>query len=197
MTIDYAGSRGRSTHRWLVASTGLLFTTLLLLFASDVQAQGSIGVEGRAGVTFPQGDLSDAGAESGLSFGVEVLAGIQRNLTAYVGAHRHAFNCEDACRLRLGNNPTSTGVGAGLKYIVQSPGDVLTWVRGGVIAQTLESETRSSSREIGFELGIGADLPVAPRFYLVPNLGFLSHDGGGGVTASFFTFGLGAHYHLR
>jgi hypothetical protein len=186
--------RNDSTTRWLPASL-LLALSALWIFAAEAQAQVGLGVEGRAGVTFPQGDLSDAGAEAGLSFGAELQANFQRNLTAYVGFHRHAFNCEDACT--LGNDPRSTGIGAGLKYIFHAPGDALAWARGGIVANTFESDTRSSDREIGFELGVGADMPIAPRLYLVPNIGFISHGAGGGLKANFFTLGIGAHYHLR
>lgn len=180
--------------RWMPVPAALALSTFLLL-PGEAQAQMGLAVEGRAGVTFPQGDLSDRGAEAGLSFGAELQANIQRNLTAYVGFHRHAFNCDNPCT--LGNDPRSTGIGAGLKYIVHSPGDVLAWARGGIVANTFESSNRASDREIGFELGVGADMPIGQRLYLVPNLGFISHDAGAGLKANFFTLGVGVHYHFR
>jgi hypothetical protein len=168
------------------------------LFAGEAEAQMGLAVEGRAGVTFPQGDLSDAGAEAGLSLGAELQVNFQRNMTAYLGFHRHAFNCDNGCG-DMGNNPESTGIGAGLKYVVHNPGDVLAWVRGGIVANTFGTDAGTGDREIGFELGVGADLPVAHRLYLVPNLGFVSHSTGRGFPdkATFFTLGLGVHYHLR
>jgi hypothetical protein len=171
----------------------------LWLFPGEAQAQMGLGAEGRVGVTFPQGDLSDRGAEAGLSFGAELQANFHPRMTAYLGLQRHSFNCDNDCT--LGDNPRSQGIGAGLKYIIHNPGDVLAWARGGVVAHTYSNDERTGDREIGFELGVGADLPVAERLYLVPNIGFVSHNAGSGFgalsKANFFTLGVGVHYHLR
>jgi hypothetical protein len=181
---------------WL--PTIALAIAALGLFAGEAQAQMGLAAEGRVGVTFPQGDLSDAGAEAGLSFGAELQANFHTNLTAYLGLHRHSFNCDNGCG-DLGDNPRSTGIAAGLKYIFHNPGDVLAWGRGGIVANTFGTDAGSGSREIGFELGLGADVPVAHRLYLVPNVGFVSHDTGRGSPdkVNFFTLGVGVHYHLR
>lgn len=168
---------------------------LLMTFAGEADAQVRLAAEGRAGVTFPQGDLSDAGAETGLSVGAEVQMTFQPNLTAYLGLHRHAFTCDDECTRGLGDSPTSTGLALGLKYIVHSPGDAFLWGRGGLVANTLDD--RSSDREIGFELGVGVDMPIAPQLHLVPNIGFIGHSGGNDFSARFFTLGVGLHYHFH
>ena len=187
----------RPRGAWLPAIA--LAAASFFLVTGEAQAQMGLGAEGRVGVTFPQGDLSDGGAEAGLSFGAELQANFHPRMTAYVGLQRHSFNCENGCT--LGDNPRSQGIGAGLKYIVHSPGDVLGWVRGGVVAHTYSTDDRTGDREIGFELGVGADLPVAERLYLVPNIGFVSHNAGSGFgsfsKANFFTLGVGVHYHLR
>jgi hypothetical protein len=111
----------------------------LWLFAGEAQAQMGLGAEGRVGVTFPQGDLSDAGAEAGLSFGAELQVNFHPRMTAYLGLQRHSFNCENGCT--LGDNPRSTGIGAGLKYIFHNPGDVLAWGRGGIVANTFGNDS--------------------------------------------------------
>ena len=177
------------------AFTVALAAGLLTLFPGGGTAQTAFAVEGRAGVTFPRGDLSDAGAESGLSLGAEVKATFRPNLTAYLGLQRHAFSCEGPCP--PGTSPTSTGAGAGLKYIFHSPGDAHLWGRGGLVAHVLDTDDGSSDREIGFELGFGADMPLASRLSLVPDIGFVTHDAGRGFTAGFFTLGVGIHYHLN
>lgn len=173
----------------------ILAAGALWLFAGEAHAQVGLAVEGRAGVTFPQGDLSDADAGAGLSIGAELQANFHRNLTAYVGLHRHAFSCDSGCE--LGDSPRSTGLGAGLKYIFHSPGDALVWGRGGLVANTFGNDAVTGDREIGFEVGFGTDFPIAERLYLVPNVGFISHDAGGNFKANFFTLGLGLHYHIR
>lgn len=173
----------------------LVATATLLLVAGEAEAQIGFGVEGRAGVTFPSGDLSDRGAETGLTVGAELQANFHPNLTAYAGLHRHGFRCEDDCS--LGDNPRSTGIGAGLKFIFHNPGDVLWWGRGGVVGNTLSTDDGSSDRGIGFEAGVGADMPIGHRLYLVPNVGFISHDWGEGRKAAFFTLGVGLHLHIN
>ncbi|MEX1259174.1 MAG: hypothetical protein WEG36_16380 [Gemmatimonadota bacterium] len=167
----------------------------LMLFVGEAHAQVGLAVEGRAGVTFPTGDLSDAGAEAGLLLGAELQINFHPNLTAYVGFQRYTFGCDNDCS--LGNDPVSMGIAAGLKYIFHNPGDVLVWGRGGIVANTFDNDAGSGDREIGFELGVGADLPVATRLYLVPQIGFVSHAAGSNFQASFFTLGVGVHYHLR
>lgn len=166
-----------------------------LLAGQDAHAQMGIGVEARAGVALPLGDLSDAGAEAGLSLGAELHLNVHRNVTAYAGIHQNRFSCDDGCT--LGADPRSTGLAAGLKYIFHSPGNILVWGRGGIVADTFETDAGSSDRKIGIELGVGSDMPIASRLYLVPNIGFTRYDTGDDVTASFFTLGIGMHYHIR
>jgi hypothetical protein len=180
----------------------ILFATgaLWLLTGQEAHAQVGFALEGRGGVTFPQGDLSDGGAEAGLSLGAELQANFHRNVTAYAGIHRNSFNCDDGCT--LGDDPRSTGIAAGLKYIFHSPGDIHVWGRGGIVADKLESDSDSGNlgsgdREIGFEVGLGGDMPIAPRLFLVPSVGFTRYDAGNSFTASFFTLGVGLHYHIR
>jgi opacity protein-like surface antigen len=182
---------------WLGGAISFLGLAALssLTMAGEASAQVGLGVEGRAGVTFPQGDLSDAGAEAGLSLGAEVQANVHRNVAIYVGFHRHAFSCDDDCT--LGENPRSTGLAGGLKYIFHSPGDVLAWARVGAVANTFGNDDSTGDREVGFEVGAGFDLPVASRISLVPSIGFIVHDAGTNFRANFFTLGLGVQYHLR
>jgi hypothetical protein len=185
-------TRSRAVLRPLIL---LAAGALWLLAGQDAQAQMGIGVEGRAGVTLPLGDLSDAGAESGLSLGAELHLNFHRNMTLYAGIHRNSFNCEDTCT--LGSDPQSTGLGAGLKYLFHSPRDILLWGRAGVVADKFESGLGSGDREIGFELGVGGDMPIAERLYLVPNLGFTQYSTDSDFSVSFFTLGIGVHYQIR
>lgn len=173
----------------------ILGSVVTFLVVPTASAQVGFAGEGRIGVTFPTGDLSDAGAEAGLTVGAELQANFHTNLTAYLGLHRHGFSCDDDCD--LGDSPRSTGLNAGLKYIFPSPQDALIWGRGGIVANQLSSDDISSSRSIGLEVGAGIDMPVAPNVYLVPSLGFVRHGAGSNFTASFLTFGVGLHYHFN
>jgi hypothetical protein len=172
----------------------LLAAAAFALFVGEANAQMSFAAEGRVGVTLPQGDLSDAGVESGIALGGELQANFTTNLSAYLGLNRYAFRCDDC---DFGENPSSTGIGAGLKWVFHNPGDVLVWGRGGVVFNKLASDDGDRDREAGFEVGAGADLSIAERLYLVPSLSFVSHGAGGNFKANFFTLGLGLHYHFN
>jgi hypothetical protein len=192
-TIEH---RAQPRIQWLRGTGTLVLTVGVLgMAAAEARAQVSFAAEGRAAVTLPTGDLSDAGAESGIGLGAELQLNFTRTLTAYVGFNRFGFRCEDECS--LGDSPRSMGFGGGLKYIFYNPGDVLVWARGGIAANKLETDNASRERGIGFEVGFGADMPIATRLYLVPNLGYVSHEAGDNFTASFFTLGLGVHYHIN
>jgi len=194
-------TQGTTKHRFTSMGKAARIGVVLLaagtlgLAPGEAQAQLGFAVEGRAGVTMPQGDLSDVGAETGLGYGAELQVNFHPRATVYAGVHRHQFGCEDGCS--LGGDPTSTGLSAGLKYIVHNPGDVVVWGRGGVVYNALDFGNSSNDREIGFEVGFGADMPIAERIYLVPHLGYISHAAGNNFTASFFTLGLGIHYHIN
>jgi len=175
----------------------LLGVTLALLCALPTLASAQVQVagEGRIGVTFPTGDLSGDGAETGVALGAELMVNFQKNLTAYVSLNRHGFSCDRDCD--AGRNPRSTGLGTGLTFILPGPPDAHGWVRGGLLAHQLSTDDGSGPRNLGFELGTGIDRPVAPRLHLVPHLGVLSHDAGGGTTVTYLNFGLGIHYHFN
>jgi hypothetical protein len=179
------------THMWM---TTLLALGACTIFTAQAQAQVAFAVEGRVGVTFPTGDFADADAEAGLGLGAELQANFHPNLTAYAGVHRYGFNCGSGCD--LGDSPRVVTLGGGLKYIFHSPGDVYVWGRGGIVAGQFSTDSGSGDRNLGFELGFGADMPIAARTYLVPHAGFVSHDAGGGATARFVTAGVGLHYHF-
>ncbi len=161
------------------------------------EAQLQFSAEPRAGVSFPTGDLSSEGAEAGLTLGAEGMVTFRRNMTGYLSLNRHGFSCDSDCQANLGSSPRSTGLGLGLKYVFPSPPDALIWGRGGVLAHRLSTSQDSGDRNLGFEVGAGIDMPVGERLYLVPHLGFLSHDAGGDTRASWFSFGVGAHYHFH
>lgn len=174
----------------------ILAAALLLFCAGELRAQVGIGVEGRAGVTFPVGDLSDADAESGLVIGGEMILNLHPSFSGYLNLQRHGFSCDDGCE--VGDDPRVTTLGAGVKYILPSPPDALMWVRGGVMAGRYSDDAVSGDRSAGLEAGAGIDMLITDRVFIVPHLGYYQVDAAGpAATASYLTFGIGAHYHLR
>lgn len=168
---------------------------LVLALPAATAAQSGVSVEPRVGVTFPVGDLSDAGAESGIGIGADLFLNFHPSFSGYLSLNRHGFSCEDDCE--LGGSPRSTGVGAGIKFLIPSPADAVMWARGGLVAHQYRDGFATGDRSAGFEAGAGIDMLIAARLFLVPSVGLVYHDAAEGRTASYLTFGVGAHYHVR
>ena len=69
---SYISMVQNSSARMVAGAVSAAAALLLLLPAGKAEAQVNFAVEGRASVTAPMGDLSDAGAETGLGLGAEV-----------------------------------------------------------------------------------------------------------------------------
>lgn len=187
--IKPANTRIKAASILALAAGALLFS------GTALEAQMGLAVEGRTGVTFPQGDLADFGGEAGLSLGAELHLNLHPRFTIYGGYHRHAFSCDNGCD--LGTNPRSEGLNAGLKLNVHNPGDTNLWVRGGIVSNKTATDLGANNRELGYEVGLGADVPIASRIALVPFAGYISHDAGVNLKPKFFTLGLGLHLHIN
>ncbi|MEX2527306.1 MAG: outer membrane beta-barrel protein [Gemmatimonadota bacterium] len=181
--------------RMKAASILTLAAGMFFLSSAALEAQIGLAVEGRTGVTFPQGDLSDFGGEAGLSLGAEVQVNLHQHFTVYGGFYRHGFSCETACT--MGSDPRSVGLNGGLKVNLHNPGDVNLWARGGVVSNKMETDAGANNRELGYELGLGADVPIASRIALVPHVGYISHKASESFRPQFFTLGLGIHFHIN
>jgi hypothetical protein len=190
---------------------GLLITITLaglgLGQAEFASAQrGAISLEGRIAANVPTGDLSSAGAGVGLGLGAEFMISVQNNLTAYLSASRHEFGCPQP-ECEFNGDLRSTGFGMGLKYIFPSPRGRLIWARGGIMSGQLSTPDASGERDVGFELGMGADIDVARRLAIVPHVSFINHTGAPGntvppalrddFTTRYLTIGLAAHLHFH
>lgn len=158
----------------------------------------NLSVEGRLGVTFPVGDLADAGGESGLAFTADALYNFHPNWSVYAGWGFHDFNC-DGCPDDLASN----GPHLGAKYIVDMRGDALPWARAGLLlgeASAFQDGTDvTSDRTVGLELATGIDYRIGDRISLTPTLWFNYYSAELPVQdldMSYFLLDLGVHYHF-
>lgn len=142
------------------------------LFLVDLRAGASVGELASAGSGFQ--------FQPGPVVGLTVLRDLGAHLRGYVNYTRSSFGCEDGfCEeadVRLGGQ----GVGAGL----EARWNALRG-HGGVVFQSGRSSwswpdqenggRRSASSEwgLGFELGAGAEVPVAERFLLTPGVRYV------------------------
>ncbi len=164
--------------------------------ASVVAAQSARwSLEGRVNVTVPTGDLSDAGAKSGLGLGADVFYTFIPNMSLYAGLSRHAFNCKGGgCE-----DVTSTGMDGGVKLLFGAEGRALPWVRGGIMLHKASVGDAKSDLTLGAEAGAGIDVMMAPRFWLVPAVIFHTYPAGlpgGDLDMKYLTISLGAHFHF-
>lgn len=171
------------------------------LAASNAQAQDSrrISLEGRLGVTFPSGDVSDAGGGSGYELGADFMYTFTPALTGYIGVSRHSFSCDEdegPCE----DSFASSGFQAGLKYLFSREGRALPWLRAGLLGQSLDVGPEDSDFGLGLEAGAGLDVDVSHRLALVPAFYYRTYsadvDGGGDVSVNWFSLTLAAHLHF-
>lgn len=184
-----------------IACAAALCGTTLMMGAAEAAAQASrFSVEGRLGMTFPTGDLSDVGAESGLALGADLMYTFTPSLTAYAGLSRDAFSCDEDEEEGCEDDLTSSGFQAGLKFLLTREGRALPWLRAGILGHSLDTNGSDSDMGIGFEAGAGADLDVSPRWAIVPALHIRSYspdfDGDDDISATWLALTLAAHLHF-
>ena len=176
-----------------MSSNGRVFFSMIaaaaLLTAAPAAAQHSpFSLELRSGVTFPTGDLSDAGIEAGPLFGLDVFA-VDRALSVYGGWGYHQFS----------DDVTASGPRLGLKAIFRTPGYATPWIRAGATFNEADGSGGSSDRELGLEAGAGLDYELSDRVSLTPAARYhtFSPDfGAGSSTFSYLTLDLGVHLHF-
>lgn len=166
---------------------------------ADAQTARRLSLEGRVGVTFPTGDLSDAGAGSGLALGADIMYTFTPVLTGYAGISRDAFSCDED-EGPCDDDFTSGGFQAGLKFLLARDGRALPWVRAGLLGHSLDSDGLDSDLGLGFEAGAGVDLDVSPRFAVVPALHYRSYspdfEGDADLSVNWLALTLAGHLHF-
>lgn len=181
------------SHRLSLAV--LVAAFLPALCPGNAEAQLGVAAEGRLGVTVPLGQLSDDDQDPGVGGGAEVFLNLNPTFGLYLAGSRHSFQCASTCL--LGETPRSTGMSAGIKLTIPSPADALLWMRAGLSGRRFSGGGAPPETHLGYELGAGIDMLIGRQIYVVPHLGYTSHDAHEGLRASYLTFGAGLHYRLR
>lgn len=172
------------------------FVVAAALVAAPATAQDSpFSLEARTGVTIPTGDLSDAGAESGLLFGADVFFTVDPALSIYGGWGYYRFGC-DACA----DDVTASGPRLGLKALYHTPGEATPWIRAGATFNQADGlETDASDRAVGLEAGVGIDYELSDRVSITPAARYHTFSpgaGAAGASLSYLTIDLGLHLHF-
>lgn len=144
--------------------------------AAPAQAQFSpFSIEGRAGAAFPTGDIAD-GLNTGFSVGANVGYSVMPLLDLYAGYSFQRFGFDDDEEFgEVDADATDSGFSLGARLGLPA-GAISPWVFGGVLLHQVEIEGRdgdvtasmTSDRSVGFEVGGGVALPIAPALSLTP-----------------------------
>ena len=172
-----------------LALAGMSVAFFLATTPADARAQGGIGSgfpfriagELRGGLNVPGDDFLQGGGQAGgASFGGALGVGFTESLAGYLELTRAIFDCEDTCP--EGEDPTSDGLGIGVKWTVGQIAGFRPWLAGGAILHTLEQDIPDGAEEIesddglGFQVALGADLPLGETIALVPAVRYYRYD---------------------
>jgi opacity protein-like surface antigen len=131
-------------------------------------AQLPLSVEVRADAAIPTGDFADA-VNAAPSFGVNAALGLARGFAVYGGYSRTQFKLEDS-DIDLVDQGFSAGVTLGIPAARLG---VQPYIGAGVLIHDLEVEDGPDlDSDLGFEVGAGVALPIAPNVRLTPGVGY-------------------------
>jgi hypothetical protein len=153
-----------------------------------------ISVEARAMAAVPTGSLADH-SDPALGVGFSATVQLFPNYGLYAGWSRTAFGLEQEGRdARAIDSGFAIGLTASYPGIV----GVTPWLGSGLLIHDLEVEGATApvgDSSIGFEVGGGLSVPIAPRLRLTPGVGFRWYNAPLGADASarisYFSAGVG------
>ncbi|MBV9774032.1 MAG: porin family protein [Gemmatimonadetes bacterium] len=181
--------------------------------ASLAQSILPLSAEVRVGAAIPTGDFSD-GVKTGSSYGATVKFSVMPMIALYGGWEQAVFKAEDDPDFQGTDvKIRDTGVRAGAELRIPLVGMVTgisPYVQAGALfnkaTASLSDDTGgsldiNSDRGLGFEVGAGAGIRIAPTISLVPEVRYRTYkpdfgDQSGDSNLSYFNVGLGVSVHL-
>jgi opacity protein-like surface antigen len=170
--------------------------------ASAVDAHAQMGIplsiEGRLDYAVPTGDFDDV-VDEGTSLSAGLSLGVRPGLAVY-GTYS---NTRFGVGLTSDDEPDAedSGFSVGLTAAIPGGGaSVAPWIGAGAVFHTLElgGVEAGIDEEVGFEVGGGVALGVAPNVRLTPGIGFRRYSteisgllGDSDMDVSYFTAGVG------
>jgi len=194
----------------------------LLFLASSLSAQsiyfglrgtGSIptGAFAETGTSSTTNDAVIDGAKNGFGYGLDAGIGLGP-IGIYVGFDHIKFDCETATCQSDGKY-TLSGATAGVKLSLPSKSIVRPFVKGGVTFHDLEggyggsqSNTLTTEKTPGYEIGLGADINLLGVFSFTPQARYVGQElkakipgvntpAATGTGVNYFSFDLGFAVH--
>ncbi|HEV2148490.1 MAG TPA: outer membrane beta-barrel protein [Longimicrobiaceae bacterium] len=158
-----------------------------------------VALELRGGLAFPLGDFREVGSDigeglgSGYTLGGSVTLELTPRVGAYVGYSYTRFDIEEFGTIDI----VTDGVDAGVRVALPMAAVAAPWLRGGVVYHDADivhdgpgtgpGQVGATGRELGFEVGGGAEVRLGRRLSLTPGLSYVrfgtdSGFAGGAVT---------------
>ena len=172
--------------------------TVVTAAATPLSAQIPLSVEGRVGAAFPTGDFGED-LETGLGLEASATFGLAPGFGIY-GSYSHTtFNADGG-----GGGLVDSGfsVGATASFSRMSP-RVTPYIGAGLLMHDLEVDVDDADdpdvgeTDLGFEVGAGLAVDVAPHVRLTPAGGYRRYGAelpglrGGEGDVSYLTLGVG------
>lgn len=171
--------------------------------AGEVSAQMGLpfAAEGRLDYAVPTGDFDDA-VDEGVSVSGGLAVGIRPGLALYGTYSKTRFGVS----LTSDEEPDAEDTGFSVGVTAGIPGGsgrVAPWIGAGAVFHTLElgGLEQGIDEEIGFEVGGGVALGIAPNVRLTPGVGYRRYSaelegilGDGEVEVAYFTAGVGLSF---
>lgn len=162
--------------------------------AAPLAAQSPIplSVEVRAGAAIPTGGDFAEHAQTGFGLGASAAVQLFPNYGLYAGYSRTQFDLDIE-----GARAIDSGFSVGLTAAYPGLGGITPWLGTGLLFHTLDVEGATQAEgdaQVGFEVGGGVVVPVAPRVRLTPGIAYrrysapFLHDT---EPISYFSAGLG------
>jgi opacity protein-like surface antigen len=176
----------------------------LALGAGEARAQLGIplSVEGRVDYAVPVRDFDDL-ADEGISWGAGVSLGVTPGVGVYGTWSRTEFELADFEDAEVQDQGFSLGLTTSLPTM--SPG-IAPWVGAGLVIHQFEfdaedgEEDEGIDEDLGFEVGGGLAVRLAPNVRLTPGIGYRQYGvdvgtllGTAEFDVSYFTAGVGVN----
>lgn len=152
-------------------------------FAGTARAQTALPLsfEGRVGAVLPTGDWGEL-AKTGIGLNGNVTFNVTPVVGIYGGYTWNRFGVDDDLGAVDDAKFTEQGFDVGLKARFASPTGmpVTPFFRGGAIIHKIrvsdDDASFSGDYKVGFDVGGGVEIPLAPRIMLTPQVGYSQFD---------------------
>lgn len=162
-------------HRIVRATAVALACACAHPLAAQLTGIIPLSVEARGGVALPREDFRGA-ADGGVAAELSATWHALPMIGIYGAYQWNRFGWDDQ------GDATDAGFAAGVRVAIPTPLlPIDPWIRAGIVAHQLETETLSEESKRGWEAGAGLSFPLARGLTLTPGLLWTRYQHGSGA----------------